>query len=248
MPKQLPLPFMNQVQPRFANFVCGPNQLAVDALRQWASTASEWTYLYGGNGTGVTHLLLAATALAAELSGKTIYLSLREDGLTPESLIGLEQFGHIALDDIDVVAGQSDWELALFSLCNAVKDNEHAILFGAHSAPERTGWRLPDLRSRLQSAARYRLKALADEERLIALQQHLADRGLSLSDEAGRYLLRRGPRDMRHLLSVIERLDHASLVQKRPLTVPFIRDVMGWSVTTQSKENQDSPPHGADEE
>ena len=57
-----------------------------------------------------------------------------------------------------------------------------------------------------------------------ALRLRAAARGLELSEEAALYLVHRLPRDMHSLFDVLERLDHASLVAQRKLTIPFLRE------------------------
>lgn len=51
-------------------------------------------------------------------------------------------------------------------------------------------------------------------------------RGLQLPDEAARYILSHAARDTVSLLGLMERLDRASLVAQRRLTVPFVKSVL----------------------
>ena len=59
-----------------------------------------------------------------------------------------------------------------------------------------------------------------------ALQIRAARRGLTLADDAAVFLLRRLPRDMHSLCGALDRLDEASLVAQRRLTVPFLRQAL----------------------
>ena len=59
-----------------------------------------------------------------------------------------------------------------------------------------------------------------------ALRSRAAQRGLELPEETAEYLLRRMPRDLASLYGVLDKLDEASLMAQRRLTVPFIRDVL----------------------
>jgi len=47
-----------------------------------------------------------------------------------------------------------------------------------------------------------------------------------LADEVVMYLLKRSPRDMNSLFALFEKLDKASMVEKRKLTIPFIKDYL----------------------
>ena len=49
---------------------------------------------------------------------------------------------------------------------------------------------------------------------------------ISLPDECARFLLTRLSRDMRTLLDVLDKLDHASMAAQRKLTIPFIKSTL----------------------
>ncbi|MOA27048.1 DnaA regulatory inactivator Hda [compost metagenome] len=53
-------------------------------------------------------------------------------------------------------------------------------------------------------------------------------RGLHLTDEVGRFILTRGSRSMNSLFDLLEQLDHASLQAQRKLTIPFLKETLGW--------------------
>jgi DnaA family protein len=74
----------------------------------------------------------------------------------------------------------------------------------------------------------YQLHELADEEKLSALSGRAQERGLDMPDEVLQYIYNRHARDLQSLLDVITVLDKLSLAEKRKLTLPFVRKVMGW--------------------
>jgi DnaA family protein len=43
-----------------------------------------------------------------------------------------------------------------------------------------------------------------------------------------RYILHRGPRRLDELFIILETLDRASLIAQRRLTIPFVKQVLGW--------------------
>ena len=57
-----------------------------------------------------------------------------------------------------------------------------------------------------------------------------AERGLQLSDDIVGYLLTRLPRDMASLQSVMEVLDRYSLMRKRALTLPLVREALAEEI------------------
>ena len=63
-----------------------------------------------------------------------IYLPLKQAAdFTPEICEGLESADVICIDDIDVIAGNKDWEIALFNLYNRIRDNHKKLFITATS-------------------------------------------------------------------------------------------------------------------
>jgi DnaA family protein len=65
---------------------------------------------------------------------------------------------------------------------------------------------------------------LTDAEKPAALVAYARRRGLTVSDDVVRYLLAHGRRDMTTLLATLAALDRHSLAEKRPITIPLLRD------------------------
>ena len=143
-------------------------------------------------------------------------------------LDNLEQFELVCLDDLDAVAGRADWEEALFHLFNRLRDSGRRLLLAASASPRELPVQLADLQSRLTLALVFQLQSLSDEDKLRALQLRASRRGLHLGDDVGRFILTRGERSMSSLFELLERLDQASLQAQRKLTIPFLKETLGW--------------------
>ena len=109
---------------------------------------------------------------------------------------------------------------------NRARDNNTRLLVVANSLPTQLACRLPDLRSRLAWGLVFQVKGLNDAQKIAALQMHASNRGMTLPEEVGQYLLRHYPRDMSVLFNVLETLDTASLVEQRRITVPFVKQAL----------------------
>jgi DnaA family protein len=229
MNRQLPLSLQLKASARFENFVGAANRELLEQLQRMANGEGEsFLVLWGVAGSGKSHLLQASCQQAAA-GGRTVaYVSLREAAaLQPELLRGWEGYQLVCLDDVDAIAGDRRWEEALFHLYNSIRERGSCLVVSAATAPVRLPLCLPDLSSRLASGPVYQIKALDDDQRLQALQLRALQRGCEMPDETGRYLLRRLPRDMPALFDMLDRLDEASLVAQRKLTVPFVKSVLG---------------------
>lgn len=208
----------------FDNFYAANNQQVIHALQD---PSESFVYLWGGEGTGKSHLLQASCHHIAQQGGTPAYLPLSQwQELSPAYLEGLETMDLVCIDDIEQIAGQGDWEEALFHLYNRVRDSQCRLLVAAKSSPTQLPLQLPDLRSRLAWGLVLQLNELDDEDKLACLQLRAHNRGFELPTEVGHYLLKRSPRNMEALLQLLERLDQASLSAQRKLTIPFVRELI----------------------
>lgn len=225
MTKQLPLDLHLRDSASFENFIVGGNRQVLDKLVALDKTDSLMLWLWGGV-CGKTHLLEAVCHSALAQEKTVIYLSMKHPDLQPEVLEGLEQYEVICIDDIDSIAGNAQWERALFVLCERVKANNGRMLMASAAAPQRLSISLADLRSRLLGwFLTYEIKPLQEEDKAEAVMRRAHNRGLDMSDEVIRYVLNRYPRDMHALFDLVERADAASLAQQRRITIPFLQSL-----------------------
>lgn len=200
--QQLPLGISAAAQPSFDNFVAGRNAEALAHVRELAqgTLAERIVYVWGDAGCGRTHLLRAAARSNASL---------------------------VVADDVQLLddAGQR----ALFIAINDARDGGPAVLVAANCPPAQLALR-EDLRTRLAWGLVYQLVPLGDEDKAKHLKAAAATRGLQLSDDIVAYLLTRLPRDMASLQSIMEVLDRYSLMRKRALTLPLVREALAQEI------------------
>ncbi|KOO57775.1 DnaA regulatory inactivator Hda [Rheinheimera sp. KL1] len=187
-------------------------------------------YLFGASGSGKSHLLYAACVQAQELGLTSQLLSLEDfKAWSPRILDQLEELDLVCLDNIQAVAGDVSWQVAVFDLYNRMTEQGKALIIVADQAPTELGITLPDLVSRLQACTSFQLRLLADEDKQKLLQQKARLRGMELPDEVARFLLNRQQRDIRELVQILDLLDKASIVHQRKLTIPFVKDMLSLS-------------------
>lgn len=228
MPAQLPLGVGLTDGAAFDTFHTGPNEAAVQGAMAAATGREPVSFVHGGAGTGKSHLLHAACTAALEAGRSAALLPLGDrQALAPPVIDGWERFDLVCIDDLGEVAGDGDWERALFALYNALHENGGTWFASGRAAPAALGLALPDLASRVAAGPVYRLQALDDDGRLAALTLRARRRGLELPDDVGRFLLKRASRDMAALTRLLAELDRASLAQQRRLTIPLVKQVLG---------------------
>ena len=225
---QIPLPLADTERLTFELFCAGRNAELLAVLRHIAAgEEGKNLYLWGEPGAGKSHLLHAVCNALAGHGRRAALLPLRQhEALGPELLEGLEQFDVICIDDMDAIAGQRQWEQALFHLFNRARDARRPLVMSARTGPQASPLALADLRSRLGWDLVYRVLPLDEAERFVVLRSRAGQRGMKIPDEVLEYLARRIPRDMHSLFSWLQRLDHESLAAGKRLTVPFVRELL----------------------
>ena len=184
-------------------------------------------FLTGPEGSGKTHLLVAACRAAPG----SLFVPLAALGdSAEEALLGRGAEPLVAVDDVHLVAGRRAAEIALFDLYNRCRDHGGRLLLSARAAPQRLPLVLPDLASRLASSAQFTLAPLDEDARRAVLQKRAEERGLTLEPEVVEFLFRRHARDLGALFALLERIDRESLAQQRRITLPFVRGLIGLPV------------------
>lgn len=231
---QLPLNMRLNDDATFDNFWVGEGAANAQVLGVLQNLGKgqlpeHFVYLWGRSGAGLSHLLQAACHQAETSGLRSQYLPLQElKGVDPSGLLeGLEQLDLLCLDDLSQVVGNAVWDEALFHLYNRLRDAGKYLLVSASCAPRDLIAGLADLQSRLAWGTVYRLEALDDLEKQRALQWRARKRGMDMSDEVAQFILNRSSREPRELFACLDRLDRLSLVEKRRLTIPFVREALG---------------------
>lgn len=229
-PAQLPLGVSLRDDATFDSFLPGASAPLIETLtHQLDENGEPFVYLWGATGTGRTHLLQAACHAASSRDLRALYLPLDELGHFPPLMLEeIERLDLVAIDDVDAVMGRKRWEEGLFHAFNRLRDAGKHLLMASAVSPRQLPVKLPDLASRLTWGVTFHLQGLDDTERLQALQLHARVRGMQLPDEVARYILHRGPRGLGELCEALAVLDRASLTAQRKLTIPFVKQALGW--------------------
>ncbi len=212
----------------FASYYSGPNQGAAELLQSLAiGVLPPSVYVHGAPSTGKSHLLQAVCADAANRQLSAAYLPLTElSRMGPEMLSGWGEIDIVCVDDIDQVARDRAWNLALFALHQQLEERRGRLVVTSALSPAALQMILPDLGSRLAGGMTLTLQPLSDAEQMRALQLRAQLRGFELPDDTAAFLLRRLPRQMSSLCAFLDQLDEASLVAQRRLTVRFVTEVL----------------------
>ena len=236
MPVQLALQFEFQANQSFSTFYSGDNEEIINHLQQICISDEQQLFIWGDVGTGKTHLLQASSQ-EANKSGKTsFYFSLSLNTLPdPSMLDGLENYDLVCFDNIDQIAGDTHWEQAFFNFYNLHRDANNSLILSAPCPPKFIAIQLPDLKTRMNWGLTLKLKPLADEQQLNALIYKANDLGFEIPVNVGRFLITRYARDLPSIWKLLDKIEQATLVAKRKLTIPFLKQIMADQENNESE-------------
>lgn len=214
--RQMPLPLAGPAAPSFDNYLPGSNAAAVSYLRSMAMPGAP-VYLWGPGGSGKTHLLGALVQEVRQRGARAAVFD--PHGGTPL---------------------QPDWSLAVIDDCDQLDDAAQADAFRLFVDAAGAGVQIvaagrwppvdlplrEDLRTRLGWGPVFALEPLAEGPARAVLRREADRRGVFLSDEVMDYMLTRFTRDLKHLMTLLDRLDEFALARSRPLTVPLVRQML----------------------
>lgn len=228
MTQQLLLDILPASPPTLDSFVIGNNQASLQAVRELAPGRA--LYLWGGSGSGRSHLLRAAAQVAdgsylpAQMPARELHALATDEN---------RRLALVAVDDVGELG--PDAQAALFTLYNrwraaAGTPGAFALLLAGDRAPMAMTLR-EDLRTRLGWDLVYRLEQLSDQDRAAALRERAQGRGLRLGDEVLGWILTHYDRDMGRLTALIDALDRYSLARHRAITLPLLKDLLADAQT-----------------
>lgn len=181
--------------------------------------------LWGGTDSGKTHLLNACAHYARHCG---IQFNLFDAGQLQESsarnFIDFPAGSVLGIDNLDLLAGNRDWEEQFYQMINRVKAGEIRLVFSVSRNPRDIGFRLPDLKSRLMWGLLIGLHPPTDEQLAEVIRARARLLGLEMSNHVLNYLLTHFSRKLSEQMKLLYQLDHAALTRKRKITIPLIRE------------------------
>lgn len=183
--------------------------------------------LYGERGSGKTHLLNATARHARDKGVRMqVYDAVELVGFDAESFDGYEDCTLLAVDNLDALAGQADWEAVFYRVINRCRTGGLRLLYSLSTRPSRLDLALDDLRSRLQWGLMLELPRHDEDSVRDILARRARLLGLELAPEVLSYLLTHHARGLDAQMAILHRLDGASLSRQQRITIPLIKQTL----------------------
>jgi DnaA family protein len=193
-------------------------RLAAGAADQ-TPVSDRFVYLWGDDSAGKSHLL---RALAQAGHGRYIGADASSAAFDYDPAVPL-----YLIDDCEQLSSEA--QIDAFNLFNRIREQAGFLVSAGDSAPAQLKVR-EDLRTRLGWGLIYQVQGLSDEEKIDALSQAAAARGMILSPGLLPYLITHFRRDMRSLSVMLDALDRYSLETQRPITLPLLRSLLQMEI------------------
>jgi DnaA family protein len=209
--------------PSFASFRTDCLTLVVETCQALAfGMRSGYAVLYGPPGSGKSHLLRAACQAWTGRGGQAA-LWTPDPCESPPEPGGSLPYEFLAIESLDLVAGDSELERACFGFVLAAQQGRLRLLLAARTPPAALPWKLPDLASRLVAMTLPGLTPVAESLWPEILESRCEERGMRLETAASRWLMQHGPRRLETLLGVVDALADRGGAVGRKITIPRIR-------------------------
>jgi DnaA family protein len=177
------------------------------------------TYVWGGSGSGKTHLLKAVREALREQGAIVGWL----DASILEPPEFNDSWAAVLLDDVHLYTAVQ--QHAAFNWFVNAQTLQRWVL-GAGTLPPADLKLRDDLRTRLGWGHVFALQVLSEPERRAVLRQAADARGVFLGDEVMDFMLTRFSRDLGSLMELLDLIDGYALQTKRAITIPLIKSMM----------------------
>lgn len=210
------------------NFLGEENKPIIHELQQLVSRkrGKNVIYIWGGNGSGKTHLLDSCCTAANNIERSGLYISLKQGASYKNIFEQATDTSLVCVDDLQEASGDDNFERQLFSLYEKTNSGTGGIVVSGIKPLNSLGIKLKDLESRLSSGGAFNLQTLSDEDKRIALKARASYRGIVLAESVISFIMSHYQRDTSSLFSLLNKLDSASLQSQRKITIPFIKTLL----------------------
>ena len=196
-------------------YVSPSNREAYDFINSWPKWVKRIANIFGPPGSGKTHI-------TSILKNKTSVLEVEANSLSEKIFAEFKTKESLIIKNLD----ESISEELLFSIWNmALQDNKYLLTTSIKSISTYK-FKLPDLKSRINSCLRIGIKLPSDELISVILVKNFSDKQITVEKKQIDYIIKRIDRSYEKISRFIITLDTYSLKKGSPFGLKLIKEAL----------------------
>ena len=196
-------------------YVSSSNNEAFKLIESWPKWIKKAVNIFGPAGSGKTHL-------TSILKNKTSLITIESDKLDDEIFFKFKLKEVLIIENLN----ENISENLLFSLYNvSLQDNKY-LLITSKKPINKLNFKLPDLRSRLNSTTIIGIDLPNDELISVILSKNFSDRQIEVEKKHIDYIIKRIDRSYEKISQFISTIDKYSLKKSSPFSLKLIKEVL----------------------
>lgn len=181
----------------------------------------EIILLYGPEKSGKTYLAnLWKIKKNAKFLNYNSFKNLSDENFNEKLLGIIENYDYYIVDDFDY---KTINEKKLFHLINIIYSTHSKLLLISNKDISTQIFSIKDLKSRINSCIKLKIKELDQEDKKIFIIRLLASKKLILSRQTINYIEKMSPDTYKKVYDFIEKMDLKAKQENKKITIPFIK-------------------------
>ena len=192
---------------------------------EWIDLYPEWNnnlavVVIGPKSSGKTHL----SWLFSEKTGAKVYDAKELADELFSDVVPINSA--LIIENIDEVVGNLKIEETLFHIINYAVECDTKLLLTTEKNFSVLNFKLPDLKTRLQSFPVANIYSPDDEFLKALLVKQFLERDIIVAPDVIEYIIKHIPRDTVSVSFIVEQADLLSFEEKHKITIPFIKKII----------------------
>ena len=196
-------------------FVSSSNYDAFKLIDTWPKWIKRELNIYGPTGSGKTHLM-------SIFKSKTSCLEVTSKNLSENIFANFKVKESIVVEDLD----DNVKENILYSLFNIAQQDNKYIILTSEKPLSNYSFKLPDLRSRVNSCPSIEIKMPNDELIKVILAKNFSDKQIIIDKKHIDFIIQRIDRSYDKVSKFALMLDDYSLEKGKPFNLKIIKEVL----------------------
>ena len=196
-------------------YVSDSNQEAYDFINSWPKWIKKIINIFGPSGSGKTHL-------ASILKSKTTVLETQPKQLNDKIFFKFKTKEVLIVENLE----DNVPEKILYSLWNAVVQDNKYLLITSKKPINQYRFKLPDLKSRINEIITIGIKLPSDDLISVILAKNFSDKQIKVEKKHIDYIIKRIDRSYEKISQFILTLDKYSLKKGSPSALKLIKEVL----------------------